>query len=95
MAKKTKEVVQDIMDVDFEDTSKAKMIDDDGYEEGKSKERELVADISGKDKLSDYMTKGGKVYSGKAKDYTSAADIINKKKAKVIPINIGPGKKKD
>jgi len=46
------------------------------------------------DKLSDNY-KGGVLYKGKAKDYTSASDIINKKKAKVIPINIGPGKKKD
>jgi hypothetical protein len=93
MAKKTKEVVQDIMDVDFDDTSKARMIDDDGYEEGKSKEREMMAEKPS-DKLSDTY-KGGVLYKGKAKDYTSASDIINKKKAKVIPINIGPGKKKD
>ena len=93
MAKKTKEVVQDIMDVDFDDTSKARMIDDDGYEEGKSKEREMMAEKPS-DKLSDNY-KGGVLYKGKAKDYTSASDIINKKKAKVIPINIGPGKKKD
>jgi hypothetical protein len=80
---------------EFENTSKAKMIDDDGYEEGKSKEREMVADISGKDKLSDYLTKGGKIYSGKAKDYPGVKEILNQKKSPVIPINIGPGKKKD
>jgi hypothetical protein len=80
---------------EFENTSKAKIIDDDGYEEGKSKEREMVADISGKDKLSDYLTKGGKIYSGKAKDYPGVKEILNQKKSPVIPINIGPGKKKD
>lgn len=90
MAKKTKDVVKDIMDVDFEDTSTSKMIDDDGYEEGKSKEREMTANAAVSDTY-----KGGVLYKGKAKDYTSASDIINKRKAKVIPINIGPGKKKD
>ena len=90
MAKKTKDVVKDIMDVDFEDTSTSKMIDDDGYEEGKSKDREMTANAAVSDTY-----KGGVLYKGKAKDYTSASDIINKKKAKVIPINIGSGKKKD
>ena len=95
MAKKTREeVTKDILDVDFDDTSKAKIFDDDGYEEGKSKDREMIADISGKDKLSDYVKKGIS-YKGKAKDYPGAASIIKKNKAKVIPINIGPGKKKD
>ena len=80
---------------EFENTSKAKIIDDDGYEEGKSKEREMVADISGKDKLSDYLTKGGKIYSGKAKDYPGIKEILNQKKSPVIPIKLGPsgGKK--
>jgi hypothetical protein len=76
---------------EFENTSKAKIIDDDGYEEGKSKEREMVADISGKDKLSDYLTKGGKIYSGKAKDYPGVKEILNQKKSPVIPIKLGPG----
>ena len=35
MAKTTKDVTKEILDVDFEDTTKAKMLDDDGYEEGK------------------------------------------------------------
>lgn len=39
--KKTKEVVKDIMNVEFENTSKSKDYDDDGYEEGKSKDREI------------------------------------------------------
>ena len=80
-------------EVEFENVTKAQLIDDDGYEEGKSKEREMMAEKPS-DKLSDNY-KGGVLYKGKAKDYTSASDIINKKKAKVIPINIGPGKKKD
>jgi predicted GTPase len=46
---------------EFENTSSAKMIDDDGYEEGKSKDRELVADISDKDKLMRDTTPGGKI----------------------------------
>jgi len=77
-------------EIEFENVTKAKLIDDDGYEEGKSKEREMTANAAVSDTY-----KGGVLYKGKAKDYTSAADIINKKKAKVIPINIGPGKKKD
>jgi hypothetical protein len=77
-------------EVEFENVTKAKLIDDDGYEEGKSKEREMTANAAVSDTF-----KGGVLYKGKAKDYTSASDIINKKKAKVIPINIGPGKKKE
>lgn len=43
MPKKTREeVTKDIMDVEFEDTSKAKYIDDEGYEDGKSKDREMI-----------------------------------------------------
>ena len=76
---------------EFENTSKARMIDDDGYEEGKSKDREMVADISGKDKLSDYLTKGGKIYSGKAKDYPGIKNILRDQKSPVIPIKLGPG----
>jgi hypothetical protein len=56
MAKKdTKEVTKEILDVEFDNTSKAMDFDDDGYEEGKSKEREMVAQgpkvIDIKDKL--------------------------------------------
>jgi hypothetical protein len=40
----------------------------------------MVADISGKDKLSDYLTKGGKIYSGKAKDYPGIKEILRSKK---------------
>ena len=57
--KKTREdVTKEILDVDFDDTTKAKIFDDDGYEEGKSKDREMkMAEISNKDKLSDYTKK--------------------------------------
>ncbi len=91
--KKTREdVTKEILDVDFDDTTKAKIFDDDGYEEGKSKDREIkMAEISDKDKLSDY-TKKGIAYKGKAKDYPGAAALIKKSKAKVIPINLGKKK---
>jgi hypothetical protein len=39
--------------------------------------------------------KGGLLYKGKAKDYTSAADIIKKKSAKIIKIDINKKKNKD
>ena len=39
--------------------------------------------------------KGGLLYKGKAKDYTSAADIIKKKSAKIIKIDIDKKKNKD
>ena len=91
--KKTREdVTKEILDVDFDDTTKAKVFDDDGYEDGKSKDREMkMAEISNKDKLSDY-TKKGIAYKGKAKDYPGAAALIKKSKAKVIPINLGKKK---
>ena len=88
--KKTREdVTKEILDVDFDNTSTSKVFDDDGYEEGKSKDREMMmADVFDKDKLSDY-TKKGISYKGKAKDYPGAAALIKKSKAKVIPINLG------
>jgi len=86
--KKTREdVTKEILDVDFDDTTKAKVFDDDGYEEGKSKDREMVANASVSDSY-----KGGLLYKGKAKNYTSAADLIKKKEAKIIKLN--PNKKK-
>ena len=39
--------------------------------------------------------KGGLLYKGKEKDYTSAADIIKKKSAKIIKIDIDKKKNKD
>ena len=86
--KKTREdVTREILDVDFDDTTKAKVFDDDGYEEGKSKDREMTANASVSDTY-----KGGLLYKGKAKNYTSAADLIKKKEAKIIKLN--PNKKK-
>jgi len=90
MAKTTKDVTKEILDVDFEDTSKAKMLDDDGYEEGKSKERELIAKKD--ETVKDNFGKGGVIYKGKAKDYPGISSIIKKNKQKVIPINLNKKK---
>ena len=60
MPKKTREeVTKDIMDVEFEDTSKAKYIDDEGYEEGKSKNRELIEEALKEGDPKDFMFKRG------------------------------------
>lgn len=40
MAKTTKEVTKDILDVEFEDVSKAKLFDDEGYMEDQDSSRE-------------------------------------------------------
>lgn len=42
MAKTTESVTKDIMNVEFTDTSKAKMFDDSGYEEDKDNSREVA-----------------------------------------------------
>ena len=91
MAKTTKSVTKDILDVDFEDVTKSKDFDDDGYEEGKSKERELVAKKED-DTVKGNFGKGGVLYKGKAKDYPGMSNIIKKNKTKVIPININKKK---
>jgi hypothetical protein len=44
MPKDRKEIEREIMEVEFQNTSSSKDYDDDGYEEGKSKEREISAD---------------------------------------------------
>jgi hypothetical protein len=59
MAKTTESVTQDIMDVEFEDTSKAKYIDDEGYEDGKSKNRELIEEALKEGDPKDFMFKRG------------------------------------
>ena len=87
MAKTTKEVTKDILDVDFEDTGKAKVFDDDGYEEGKSKDRELMAKKED-DTVKGNFGKGGVIYKGKAKDYQGVTSIIKRNRAKVVPINL-------
>ena len=53
MAKKTREqVTKEILDVDFENIGTAREFDDDGYEEGKSKEREMTANAASGNKKS-------------------------------------------
>ena len=87
MAKTTKSVTKDILDVDFEDVTKSKDFDDDGYEEGKSKDRELMAKKED-DTVKGYFGKGGVIYKGKAKDYPGVTSIIKRNRAKVVPINL-------
>ena len=87
--KKTREdVTKEILDVDFDNVSTSKSFDEEGYEEGKSKEREMTANASVSDSY-----KGGLLYKGKAKNYTSAADLIKKKEAKIIKLNPNMKKK--
>ena len=87
MAKTTKDVTKEILDVDFEDTTKAKMLDDDGYEEGKSKDREMIAK---KDELvKDHFGKGGVIYKGKVKDYPGISKIIKRNKKTPVIVNCG------
>ena len=81
MTKSRKEVTEEILDVDFKNIGTAKDFDDDGYEEGKSKEREMTANASVSDSY-----KGGLLYKWKAKDYPGAAELLKKKKAKVIQL---------
>ena len=45
--------------VEFEDTSKAKYIDDEGYEDGKSKNRELIEEALKEGDPKDFMFKRG------------------------------------
>jgi len=60
MTEKTREeVTKDIMDVDFKDTSKFKYIDDEGYEDGKSKNRELIEEALKEGDPKDFMFKRG------------------------------------
>jgi hypothetical protein len=49
MAKNTKEVTKDILDVEFEDISKAKLFDDDGYMEDQDSAREDEDDMEDED----------------------------------------------
>mgnify|MGYP001177081500 CR=1 FL=1 len=87
MAKTTKDVTKEILDVDFEDTSKAKMLDDDGYEEGKSKEREMIADASGKNvkditsmlELKKMQESGGNIRKNKNLLNKKISDTMTKK----------------
>lgn len=82
--KKTREdVTKDILNVDFEDVGKAKAFDDDGYEEGKSKEREMMANAGSTNKKTLNIVRQS---GNKAKDYKSVTDYL-KKPAKVIQID--------
>ena len=88
--KKTREdVTQEILDVDFDDTTKAKVFDDDGYEEGKSKDREMTANAatSTNKKSLNVIKQSG----NKAGKFRSVSDLL-KRKAKIIQID---GSKKD
>lgn len=91
MAKTTKSVTKDILDVDFEDVTKSKDFDDDGYEEGKSKDRELMAKKED-DTVKSNFGKGGVLYKGKAKDYPGVTSIIKRNRARVVPINLNKKK---
>ena len=88
--KKTREdVTREILDVDFDDTTKAKVFDDDGYEEGKSKDREMTANAatSTNKKSLNVIKQSG----NKAGKFRSVSDLL-KRKAKIIQID---GSKKD
>ena len=88
--KKTREdVTKEILDVDFDDTTKAKVFDDDGYEEGKSKDREMTANAatSTNKKSLNVIKQSG----NKAGKFRSVSDLL-KRKAKIIQID---GSKKD
>ena len=66
------------------------MVDDDGYEEGKSKDREMIAKKD--ETVKDNFGKGGVIYKGKAKNYPGISNIIKRNKQKVIPINLNKKK---
>ena len=88
--KKTREdVTKEILDVDFDDTTKSKVFDDDGYEEGKSKDREMTANAatSTNKKSLNVVKQSG----NKAGKFRSVSDLL-KRKAKIIQID---GSKKD
>lgn len=52
MVKNTKEVTKDILDVEFENTSKAKLFDDEGYMEDQDSARE-DEDLANEDDMED------------------------------------------
>ena len=86
--KKTKEVVKDIMDVDFEDTGKAKVFDNDGYEEGKSKDRETkvaeVKDITSMLELKKMQRSGGNIRKNKKLLNKKISDTMTRKKFNLL-----------
>jgi hypothetical protein len=88
MAKKdTDTVVKDMMSVDFENTSKSKDFDDDGYEEGKSKDRERVAevkDISSMLELKKMQRTGGNIRKNKKLLNKKISDTMTRKKFNLL-----------
>ena len=51
--------------------------------------------VAKNDKVKDHFGKGGLLYKGKAKDYPGAAELLKKKSAKIIKIDINKKKNKD
>ena len=87
MAKKTTEdVTKDILDVDFENVSKEKSFDDDGYEEGKSKDREVaeVKDISSMLELKKMQRTGGNIRKNKKLLNKKISDTMTRKKFNLL-----------
>ena len=83
MKKTREEVTKEILDVDFEDVGKSKMFDDDGYEEGKSKDREMTANAASTNKKSLNVVKQS---GNKAGKFRTVSDLL-KKPAKIIQID--------
>ena len=91
MAKKTREdVTKDILDVDFENVSKEKSFDDDGYEEGKSKDREMkvasgnVKDISAMLELKKMQDQGGNIRKNKKLLNKKISDTMTRRKFNLL-----------
>tara|TARA_R100000388_G_scaffold57675_1_gene42602 strand:- start:317 stop:589 length:273 start_codon:yes stop_codon:yes gene_type:complete len=87
MVKKTTDtVVKDMMSVDFENTSKSKDFDDDGYEEGKSKDREVaeVKDISSMLELKKMQRTGGNIRKNKKLLNKKISDTMTRKKFNLL-----------
>ena len=79
MPKDRKEIEKEIMEVEFENTSSSKDYDDDGYEEGKSKEREMSDDLPmSKEGGPEYRDPSGKKIS--TREFEKAMKNENKKK---------------
>ena len=71
---------KEIMEVEFENTSSSKDYDDDGYEEGKSKEREMSVDDlpMSKEGGPEYFDPSGKKIT--LREFEKAMKNENKKK---------------
>ena len=87
--KKTREdVTKEILDVDFDDTTKAKVFDDDGYEDGKSKDRETkvaeVKDITSMLELKKMQRTGGNIRKNKKLLNKKISDTMTRKKFNLL-----------